>query len=993
MAISMKDVDPAFQGVGHKVETEIWRLENSHPVAVLGSEKGKFFSGETYIILQTTVLKSGAFCHNVHYWLGKDTSEDIAIVAAFKAVELDAALGSCTAQYREVEGYETDMFLSYFKPCFLPMKGQLSSGFTEKETDLHQNRLFQCKGRHTVHIKEVPFVRSSLNHNDTFVLDTESKIFQFNGVSSNIYERVKALDVVQYIKDTYHSLPCKVAIIEDGKFVADADSGEFWSHFGGFAPLVKNVGSEDISEFEATLGKLFCVVGEHAKEAKDSPLQREILDTDKCYLLDCGVKLYVWVGRNTSLDTRKAAILVANDFTVKQKIPYPTQMICVIEGFEPREFKSKFASWPRCSGIPVSEDGRGKIAGLLKQKGFNVKGLSNTTPLKKDLPLLTCDARQFEVWQMNDGSKIPIPPNGYGKFYSSDCYVILYTFQGDKREECLICSWLGSQSTMETQAAALKTRSEMASSLQGNAVQVHIFEGKEPTWFLGLFERVFIMKGDAKSFMEKDVALLEIHGSGPYNCQAIQVEPVAMSLNSSACFVVQTNTNVFTWYGKYSTVEEQESTKDMVHYLKPGASVDILKEGTEPEVFWDILGGKEVYPSHREAKETAKDPHLFSCSYPKGQLKVTELFNYSQDDLLSDEIMILDCFTDIFVWVGKHAKSEYIQNAFDIGQKYLEHAAVYEDASLRTPIYLIMDGSEPPFFTSLFSWDSTRTLSYADPFQRKLSMITGQPTQAAKAVQSRSRSPAGVWEKSRLPRGSPLKYTSPAAERVPQPRRLPFRQDTPRSNGRSPALSTLASIFESSNVEDSSPQFPIRKLPPLRLVTNKHDDREPLYFASAAPSPRAFASPRSPAIAALSSVFESFMDRGPRMGRGGWSVPVSPRKPIEDRNGYSGIATAKETESIWNGEEISEGRDASNGMSVGGGVEEGVTETAGDGATYPYDLLRVSSKNPPPHIDSAKRESYLSPEEFKQKFHMEKEVFYQLPKWKRDRYKLLLDLF
>lgn len=60
---------------------------------------------------------------------------------------------------------------------------------------------------------QVPFARSSLNHDDIFILDTRSKIFQFNGSNSSIQEKAKALEVVQYIKDTYHDGKCEVAAV------------------------------------------------------------------------------------------------------------------------------------------------------------------------------------------------------------------------------------------------------------------------------------------------------------------------------------------------------------------------------------------------------------------------------------------------------------------------------------------------------------------------------------------------------------------------------------------------------------------------------------------------------------------------------------------------------------------------------------------------------------------------------------------------------------
>lgn len=41
---------------------------------------------------------------------------------------------------------------------------------------------------------------------------------------------------------------------------------------------------------------------------KEVEISKDILDSSKCYLLDCGNELYIWAGRNTSLDARKAAV-------------------------------------------------------------------------------------------------------------------------------------------------------------------------------------------------------------------------------------------------------------------------------------------------------------------------------------------------------------------------------------------------------------------------------------------------------------------------------------------------------------------------------------------------------------------------------------------------------------------------------------------------------------------------------------------------------------
>lgn len=36
-------------------------------------------------------------------------------------------------------------------------------------------------------------------------------------------------------------------------------------------------------------------------------LVKELLETNKCYILDCGTELFVWIGKTTSLEDRKNA--------------------------------------------------------------------------------------------------------------------------------------------------------------------------------------------------------------------------------------------------------------------------------------------------------------------------------------------------------------------------------------------------------------------------------------------------------------------------------------------------------------------------------------------------------------------------------------------------------------------------------------------------------------------------------------------------------------
>lgn len=44
-----------------------------------------------------------------------------------------------------------------------------------------------------------------------------------------------------------------------------------------------------------------------------------------------------------------------------------------------------------------------------------------------------------------------------------------------------------------------------------------------------------------------------------------------------------------------------------------------MREGSEPDVFWNALGGKGEYPREKEIKGFTEDPHLFTCVSTEGK--------------------------------------------------------------------------------------------------------------------------------------------------------------------------------------------------------------------------------------------------------------------------------------------------------------------------------------------------------------------------------------
>ncbi|XP_062002251.1 villin-3 isoform X2 [Rosa rugosa] len=966
MASSTKAMDPAFQGAGQRVGTEIWRIEDFQPVPLPKSEYGKFYMGDSYIVLQTTQNRGGAYLYDIHFWIGKDTSQDEAGTAAIKTVELDTALGGRAVQHREIQGHESDKFLSYFKPCIIPLEGGVASGFKKPEEEEFETRLYICRGKRVVRMKQVPFARSSLNHDDVFILDSQNKIFQFNGANSNIQERAKALEVIQFLKEKYHHGTCDVAIVDDGKLDTESDSGEFWVLMGGFAPISKKVANEDDVVPESTPATLYSITDGEVKIV-EGELSKSLLENNKCYLLDCGSEVFVWVGRVTQVEDRKAASQAAEEFVSHQNRPKSTRITRLIQGYETRSFKSNFDSWPLGSATSGAEEGRGKVAALLKQQGVGVKGATKGAPVNEEVPPLLEGGGKMEVWCINGSAKTQLPKEDIGKFFSGDCYIILYTYHsGDRKDDYFLCCWFGKDSIEEDQKTASHLATSISNSLKGRPVQGHIFQGKEPPQFVALFQPMVVLKGGLssgyKKFVEEKgladetytaecVALFRLSGTSIHNNKAVQVDTVATSLNSTECFLLQSGSSVFAWNGNQSTIEQQQLAAKLAEFLKPGVTLKHAKEGTESSTFWSALGGKQNYTSNKVASEICRDPHLFTFSFNKGKFQVEEIYNFTQDDLLTEDILILDTHAEVFVWVGQCVDLKEKQNAFEIGKKYIEMAASLDGLSPNVPLYKVTEGNEPRFFTTYFSWDLAKANVQGNSFQKKVSVLFGH------AVESQDKSDGnqgGPRQRAEALAALSSAFNSSPGKSPPTDKSNGSSEGGPRQ--RAEALAALSSAFSSSS--GTKPSLP-------------------------KPSSTSQGSQRAAAVAALSNVLTAEKtkltpDASPVQSP---QVQSPPAETSADTDGSQEVPEVKETDAV-SPSSVSEPKQ-----------EQDENGSESSQSTFSYDQLRVKSDNPVTGIDFKRREAYLSDEDFQTIFGMTKDAFYQLPKWKQDMQKKKADLF
>ena len=130
--------------------------------------------------------------------------------------------------------------------------------------------------------------------------------------------------------------------------------------------------------------------------------------------------------------------------------------------------------------------------------------------------------------------------------------------------------------------------------------------GKEPRHFIKMFAVKMIIYQGGKASGFKNVhdhdtydvdgtRLFQIRGTCPDDTRATQVDEKASSLNSEDVFVLETPGKAYVWIGSKSDNDELDIAKDIVQIVSPDHELETVQEGSEPDEFWDKLGGKGDY--------------------------------------------------------------------------------------------------------------------------------------------------------------------------------------------------------------------------------------------------------------------------------------------------------------------------------------------------------------------------------------------------------------
>jgi gelsolin len=339
--------EKAWAVAGKKPGLQAWRIEKFQVIPNKEAIAGAFYSDDSYIVLNTYKEPDAPKLKwDIHFWLGKTTSQDEMGTAAYKTVELDDFLGTEPVQHREVQGSESSLFLSYWKEAggIRLLEGGIASGFNHVKPTEYKARLLHLKGKKNVRVTQVDLKASSLNEGDVFILDNGLTIYQFQGKKAGMNEKARGAQLCRTL-DTDRSGRSKIITFRQGD-KDDDDILEFWKILGG-KPTSINAEAGDDEAWEKDSAKSLWHLSDASgtmvfKEVAKGKVLKSLLKSDDVFVFDIGAEVFVWVGKGASDKEKKLALKYAQDYLKDQKRPEHLPICKILEGSENSVFNNSF---------------------------------------------------------------------------------------------------------------------------------------------------------------------------------------------------------------------------------------------------------------------------------------------------------------------------------------------------------------------------------------------------------------------------------------------------------------------------------------------------------------------------------------------------------------------------------------------------------------------------------------------------------------------------
>ncbi|XP_021572418.1 protein flightless-1 homolog [Carlito syrichta] len=304
------------------------------------------------------------------------------------------------------------------------------------------------------------------------------------------------------------------------------------------------------------------------------------------------------------------------------------------------------------------------------------------------------------IWQIENFVPVLVEEALHSKFYEADCYIVLKTFLDDSGSlNWKIYYWIGGEATLDKKACSAIHAVNLRNYLGAECRTVREEMGDESEEFLQVFDNdiSYIEGGTASGFYTVEDTHYVTRMYRVYGKKNIKLEPVPLkgaSLDPRFVFLLDQGLDICVWRGAQATLSSTTKARLFAEKInknerKGKAEITLLVQGQEPPEFWETLGGE---PS--EIKKHVPDnfwppqPKLYKVGLGLGYLELPQI-NYKlsvehkkrpkvelmpgmrllQSLLDTRCVYVLDCWSDVFVWLGRKSPRLVRAAALKLGQE------------------------------------------------------------------------------------------------------------------------------------------------------------------------------------------------------------------------------------------------------------------------------------------------------------------------------------
>ena len=510
--------------------------------------------------------------------------------SAALSVQLSANLDMGSRHHLEEQEMETDLFMSYFKAGLFYLEGGVESGFRHVEPEVYEPRLLHVKGKRYPRVFSVPVSASSLNDGDCFVLDLGLQLYCWFGSQANMFEKAKAGEIAQAIKQNDRKMKAKLDFVQDA---TPENQAAFWEALGGqpasIAPAQPDeppAGTED----ERMQYKLWHVSDDSGQmvtaEVTERPLTRAHLNDSDSYILELYDTVYIWQGKDSSAKEKYAGMKIAKDFVKNNNKPAGTRVSRIPQGTEDSTFKSffdgfyphvkeDFGQGALAASTSADQDMSAVAAQQVKAKQLMFDKLGPIEQVQKTVYFVESD--YYTLTPITD-------PRENGKFFAESCYVIHLKSPTHQ----YFINWLGPR-TLSVNISKMATAQDSLTDgvLTSDMTRMRVKKGHEDESMLAFFPEGFLILDEARIPMDDWYAKVNSTGvmfrvQAPFGegARAIeQNERNSMYLNSGDSFTVITASAGYVWQGIGSSDVEVAAAQKVFSNVITPAATSTMKEG------------------------------------------------------------------------------------------------------------------------------------------------------------------------------------------------------------------------------------------------------------------------------------------------------------------------------------------------------------------------------------------------------------------------------